>query len=939
MMSLGYFDFAVIIGYMVMLLWVGYRSSDNKDMKEYAVANKRYGLPILFMTFTASTFGGNALIGQSAEMYSVGILHPIMLFIPGIIGNCMMMYISKYFDKRFKYCLSSSDMIKKFFGEKEEVFSAIVYIIGISGGLAAQGMAAASFLSATTGVDYTISLVTIMSIVTIYSFMGGVKAVTITDVIQFCVIAIFIPTLATLALYHCGGLEAVISSIPAEKMAIKEHPRFWEYSVMIINGFLIFGLLSPVWMQRYLMAQHKSHIRKIFFMTIGMDILFDFMLFIIVFAVYKYLVAPNGFMIKDPKQIVSYAIEYFCFPGIKGIAIAGVLALIMSTADSLLHAASVLFSRNIAKPLIKKDIDEVKWARLITIVLGIASVFIAIHSKSIFSLIVIVSTCIGSTLGPPLLFSLCRLKSDVRSFWLTVITGAVSIYLIEFVFKLDELYVVLSSFASCAVYLASHRYFFGKWDYDEEEKDIEENQYKAYGLMHKKAPMWRGRPIKTITDAITHSAELELPISGYFGIFGLAAFVAPYFFWEHNNVLGYPELIVFRMLAAVMCVGLLFRNYWAPYMKKFLPVYWYLTIAFCLVFIPGYMTLHEINSDMWLWNCSLAIICIFTLVNWRAAIGVFITGGMLVMAGIFARHRYLGLEGTGMDYFHLLLSEFTSWHQMAYLFLSSTIVSAVFASVKDVYVNNKLAEYEHFSSTIAHEAKTPLAKISLTAGSLINVIESNVEGDLYDGTDDPLKMNLKESGDIHFFKSNIRECKNLMESTPHILETMLMTSKVRVPEAAKSHMMVSTCIETAMKIYPFPDVDSDRIVFRKNISVDFEIYTVSEFMENLFFNLIKNSVKYAFPNNVQAKIYITMRDNCVYFRDTGNGISPFDLPYIFNRYYSKSNTGSGIGLSFCWMVMRDLGGYIECKSEVGKYTEFILHFPKVIREDSEHSKK
>ncbi|MBA8667975.1 HAMP domain-containing histidine kinase [Holosporaceae bacterium 'Namur'] len=52
------------------------------------------------------------------------------------------------------------------------------------------------------------------------------------------------------------------------------------------------------------------------------------------------------------------------------------------------------------------------------------------------------------------------------------------------------------------------------------------------------------------------------------------------------------------------------------------------------------------------------------------------------------------------------------------------------------------------------------------------------------------------------------------------------------------------------------------------------------------------------------------------------------LPYIFDKFYSKSKSGTGIGLAFCKMIMQDMGGYIECKSRVGKYTEFILTFPK-----------
>jgi len=65
-------------------------------------------------------------------------------------------------------------------------------------------------------------------------------------------------------------------------------------------------------------------------------------------------------------------------------------------------------------------------------------------------------------------------------------------------------------------------------------------------------------------------------------------------------------------------------------------------------------------------------------------------------------------------------------------------------------------------------------------------------------------------------------------------------------------------------------------------------------------------------------------------RDTGMGIDPKDFAKIFEPYYSKKKmgtSGSGLGLSVVYGIVKDHKAYYDVLSEVGKGTEFILYFP------------
>ncbi|SYZ73075.1 putative Histidine kinase [Candidatus Zixiibacteriota bacterium] len=70
----------------------------------------------------------------------------------------------------------------------------------------------------------------------------------------------------------------------------------------------------------------------------------------------------------------------------------------------------------------------------------------------------------------------------------------------------------------------------------------------------------------------------------------------------------------------------------------------------------------------------------------------------------------------------------------------------------------------------------------------------------------------------------------------------------------------------------------------------------------------------------------------VHVKDTGMGIDEKDLKKIFEPYYSKKKmgaSGSGLGLSVVYGIVKDHKGYYDVISEVGRGTEFILYFPAI----------
>ena len=149
----------------------------------------------------------------------------------------------------------------------------------------------------------------------------------------------------------------------------------------------------------------------------------------------------------------------------------------------------------------------------------------------------------------------------------------------------------------------------------------------------------------------------------------------------------------------------------------------------------------------------------------------------------------------------------------------------------------------------------------------------------------------------------------------------------------KQYSMVKN-IEEALEHYPFKKGERELITL--DIEQDFEYLGNPVLTNHILFNLIKNALR-AISNASRGTITIALKpaercnNNKLIFRDTATGISKDFLPKMFKLFESQSiaQGGTGVGLAFCKLIMQSYGGDIVCNSVKGKYTEFVLSFPKV----------
>jgi len=104
-----------------------------------------------------------------------------------------------------------------------------------------------------------------------------------------------------------------------------------------------------------------------------------------------------------------------------------------------------------------------------------------------------------------------------------------------------------------------------------------------------------------------------------------------------------------------------------------------------------------------------------------------------------------------------------------------------------------------------------------------------------------------------------------------------------------------------------------------------------EALRSLFANLIINGLQAMDGRGGRLTIDIAPdpqgRGVRVIVEDTGRGISPEDLPHLFEPYFSTKETGTGLGLAIVKKAVEDHGGKIQVQSAVGMGTTFTVTLP------------
>jgi SSS family solute:Na+ symporter len=340
-MGLGLIDYAIFAVALVAVLIIGIVSGGKiKDLKDYALSKeKSFSTPVLAMTLIVTMIGSNSSIGAITETYNNGIVYTIYSILRLVGVFLFVQYAASFMVRRYPSALSLYGIMEQEYGTLPAKFSSIASvffsIITLSVQIIGMGYVVKTFM----GIPFSIGIIGSSVVFIIYSSISGIRGVVYTDILQFFIVLIVFPILVAVIVYKVGGLETVFTNIPQQKAAVLEHPDLTEYSYLFLFKVMPFGALQATVIQRVLMCQDNKEVQKM-----GLS----WVLFASVFILLVTIIALASMSLLPPsingKEVVPILMKDFLPIGFKGLAITAFLAVIMSSADSVLNAATVLIT-------------------------------------------------------------------------------------------------------------------------------------------------------------------------------------------------------------------------------------------------------------------------------------------------------------------------------------------------------------------------------------------------------------------------------------------------------------------------------------------------------------------------------------------------------------------------------------------------------------------
>ena len=377
--------FIYILAILVIAWQTGkHKHKAGKFMEEYFIGSRSMGGLVLAMTLISSYVGASSFIGGPGVAYNLGlswvflacIQVPTAFFTLGILGKKLAIIsrkingvtITDYLRARYE----SNFVI---------VLASLMMLIFFIGTIVAQFVGGARLFESVTGLSYNFGLILFTAVVIIYTTFGGFRAVTITDAIQGIVMLLATGLLFFIILEKGNGMENIMQSI------LKTNPNLltpdsngavskpFILSFWMLVGVGVLGL--PVTEVRCMGFKDSKAMHRA--MIIGTSIVGILMLGMHLVGVMGAAVEP-GVEVGD-KIIPILAIKNM-HPILAGVFIAGPLAAIMSSVDSLLIMSSAAIVKDLYINYIDKNPSESKIKKLsfaTSLLLGIIVFILALN--------------------------------------------------------------------------------------------------------------------------------------------------------------------------------------------------------------------------------------------------------------------------------------------------------------------------------------------------------------------------------------------------------------------------------------------------------------------------------------------------------------------------------------------------------------------------------
>jgi solute:Na+ symporter, SSS family len=396
------------------------------------LAGRSLPLAIGASAMFATWFGSETVFGASSQFLEGG----LYAVIEDPFGAVLCLLLFGFFFARKLYgmnLLTLGDFFKVRFGKTTEVTASLFLALPYMGYIAAQLVAMALILTVVTGIVLWQGVIISAFVVTIYTYVGGMWAITLTDFVQTIIIIIGLLILAAIMAVEAGGVARVLSTVPSG--TYKFFPDANPHAVAsYIAAWAVLGLgsiPSQDVFQRS-MSSRSANV-ALWSCVVAAGLYLTIAMFPLFISLCTKLLYPEYTHGDTQLALPLMVLKHTGLP-VQILFFGSLLSAIMSTTSSSILAPASIFSENLVKPLMRHRLTDRQllfltkasvlfFSTMATVMACLRSnIYELVGESSILSLV---------SLFAPLAFGLYWKKSSSTGAMLSMVLGMLAWFIFE----------------------------------------------------------------------------------------------------------------------------------------------------------------------------------------------------------------------------------------------------------------------------------------------------------------------------------------------------------------------------------------------------------------------------------------------------------------------------------------------------------------------------
>ena len=417
-------DYAVIVIFSLVIVLAGlaFRKRGG-DMRSYFAAGGAVPWPISGLSLFMSFFSAGTFVVWGSIAYELGWVSITIQLTMCVSGFLVAYFIAPAWRKTNN--LTAAEFVRDRLGEGVQKFFTYLILILSLAYSGAFLYPVAKIINVSTGVSINACVIILGLLIVLYTVVGGLWAVIITDVLQFVILSASVVIVVYLSLREVGGFERFSRNVP-------ENFFDWtsgEYSWWFIIGVGIFNTIfiggNWAYVQRYTSVKGLKEARKVG-LTFGFLYLISPFLWMLPPMIYRVLnpslvgLENEGAYLLMCKQVLPM--------GLLGLILGGMIFATASSVNTTLNLSASVITNDIFKLLKPRASNSqiMFVAKLSTILFGIGTIIVALMVPSvggIVNVVLSVGAVTGCSLYAPIIWSIFSKRHTGLSILLITITS------------------------------------------------------------------------------------------------------------------------------------------------------------------------------------------------------------------------------------------------------------------------------------------------------------------------------------------------------------------------------------------------------------------------------------------------------------------------------------------------------------------------------------